>query len=51
VFPRVYIAEEADGVGDKGSGDTTTVDVRTLEDFLKMTLRSACFTDSPPLPF
>jgi hypothetical protein len=31
-FSRVYTAEEADEVGDKGSGVTTTVDVRTLED-------------------
>jgi len=45
VFSRVYIAEEADGVRDKGSGDTTTVDVWTLMDFLDMSLRSACFTD------
>jgi len=50
VFSRVYIAEEADGVGDKGSGDTTTVDVQTLEDLLKMSLRSACFIDSIPPP-
>jgi hypothetical protein len=38
------VAEEADGVGDKGAGDTMTVDMRTLEDFLDMFLRSACFT-------
>jgi len=50
VFSRVYIAEEADGVGDKGSGDTTTVDVQTLEDLLKMSLRSACFIDSMLTP-
>jgi hypothetical protein len=26
------VVEEVDGVGDKGSGDTTAVDVQTLED-------------------
>jgi len=29
MFPLVFIAEEANGVGDKGSGGTTTVDVQT----------------------
>jgi len=29
VFSGNFIAEEVDGVGDKGSGDTTTVDVPT----------------------
>lgn len=37
----VFIAEEADGVGDKGSGDTTTVDADN-EDILNMSLGSAC---------
>ena len=35
MFSGVSIAEDADGVGDKESGDTTMVDVRTtLEAFL-----------------
>lgn len=29
MFPLVFIAEEANGVRDKGSGGTTTVDVQT----------------------
>jgi len=35
VFSGVFIAEDVGGVGDKGSGDTTMVDVQTpLEAFL-----------------
>ena len=35
VFSGVFLAEEVDGVGDKGSGDTTMVDLQTpLEAFL-----------------
>jgi len=30
VFCGSFTTEEVDGVGDKGSGDTTTVDVETL---------------------
>ena len=30
LYLYLYIAEEADGVGDKRSGDNTTVDVRKL---------------------
>jgi hypothetical protein len=30
VFSGIFIAEEVDGVGDKRSGDTTTVDVQKL---------------------
>jgi hypothetical protein len=46
VFYGVYIAEEVDGVRDKVSGNTTTVDVQTLlEAFLNMSLRSAFFID------
>jgi hypothetical protein len=46
VLSGVFIVEEVDGVGEKGSGDTTAVDVQTLlETFLNMTLRSAYFTD------
>ena len=45
IFSGVFGAEEVDGVGDKGSGDTT-VDVQTLfKHFLNMSLRSACFND------
>jgi hypothetical protein len=29
MFPLAFIAEEANGVGDKGLGVTTTVDVQT----------------------
>jgi hypothetical protein len=46
VFSRVYIAEEADEVGDKGSGDNTTVDVWTLEDFSNVSLIPAYFSES-----
>jgi hypothetical protein len=45
VFSGVFIAQEFDGVGEKGSGDTT-IDVQTcLDTFLNMSLRFACFTD------
>jgi len=48
MFCWVFIAEEVDGVGDKGLGDTTTVHVHTLlEAFVNKSLRSACFTDDP----
>jgi hypothetical protein len=30
IFSGFFIAEEVDGVGDKGSRDITTVDVQTL---------------------
>jgi hypothetical protein len=46
VFYEVFIHEEVDGVHNKGSGDTTTVDVQTLlKAFLNMFPRSATFTD------
>jgi hypothetical protein len=46
VFSGVLIVEEFDGAGDRGSGNTTMVDVQTLlEAFLNMCLRSACFID------
>ena len=46
VFAGVFIAGEV-GVGHKGSGDTTTVDVQTfLKAFFDMFLRSACFIDA-----
>ena len=39
MFCGVFITEEVDGVGDKGSGGTTTVDEWTLLDaFLNMSL-------------
>jgi hypothetical protein len=45
LFCGVFTAKEFDGV-EKGSGDTTSVDVQTLlEVFLNMFLGSACFTD------
>jgi hypothetical protein len=40
------MAEEVDGVGEKGSGVTAIVDKQTLlEAFFNMFLRSACFTN------
>jgi hypothetical protein len=46
VFSGVFVAEEVDGVGDRGSGCTTMVYVQTcIEAFLNMSLRSACFID------
>jgi len=46
VFSGVFITEEVDGVGNKGSGDNTVVDLQTgLEAFLNMSLKSACFID------
>jgi hypothetical protein len=42
----VLLAEGVDGVGVKGSGDTTTLEVQTLfEAFLNKYLRSVCFID------
>lgn len=42
----VFIAEKFDGVGCKGSGETTMVDVQTvLEAFLNLSQRSANFID------
>ena len=42
----VLIVEKLDGVGDKASGDTTTVDVHTLlKASWNMSLRFVCFTD------
>jgi hypothetical protein len=46
VFFGVFIAHDVYGVGDKGSGDTTTVDVQTpLKAYLNMILKSTCFVD------
>lgn len=45
VFTGGFTAEEV-GVGHKGSGDTTTVNVLMfLEAFLNMSLGSPCFND------
>jgi hypothetical protein len=33
VFSGVIIAEDVDGVGGKGSGDTTTVDIHSWRPF------------------
>jgi hypothetical protein len=41
VFSGVFIAEEVDGVGNKGSGDTTAVDVQTLLEVLVLELLSS----------
>ena len=42
----VYVAKEVDAVENKGSGNTTLVDLQTLlEAFLNVSLRSACFSD------
>jgi hypothetical protein len=46
VFYGVFIAQEVDRVGHRGSGDAITVGVQTfLEAFLNMSLRYAHFTD------
>jgi hypothetical protein len=46
VFSRVFTAEEADGIRDKESGRTTTVEFQTLlEAFLNMLMRTACCND------
>lgn len=43
---EVFIAEQVDGVGDNGSGETTMVNVRTLlEAFLNLSQRSVSFID------
>jgi hypothetical protein len=43
----VLIVEKVDGVGDKASGDTTTVDVQTLlKPFWNISQRFMCFTDT-----
>jgi hypothetical protein len=42
----VFIAEEVDGLGDRGSGVTTTVVLQTLlEAFSNVPLRCICFID------
>lgn len=46
MFSGIFIAKKVDGVGDMGSGDTTTVEVQTLLGaFLNLSLRYANFTD------
>jgi hypothetical protein len=47
LFSGVFLAEEVDGVGDKGPGETTTSNVETqLEGFVNISLRFACFNDN-----
>jgi hypothetical protein len=47
VFSGLFAFFEVDGVGDNGSGNTTTVDVQTLlEAFLNLSLTLACFNDA-----
>jgi hypothetical protein len=42
----VFIFFKVNGVGDKRSGNTTTLDVQTLlEALLNMSVRPACFID------
>jgi hypothetical protein len=44
VFVFIFISEEFDGVGDKGSGDTTIIDVQPLlKVFLNGSLSYVCF--------
>jgi hypothetical protein len=46
LFSGVFVAEEVDGVGDKGSGDITLVDMATLlEASLNISLIFARFID------
>lgn len=46
VFSEVFIVEKVNGIGEKGSGDTTTVSAQTaLEDFFNKSMRFACVTD------
>ena len=41
MFPRVFITEDVDGLGDMGLGDTTAVDIQILLDvFLHTSLIS-----------
>jgi hypothetical protein len=42
---QVFIAEEADGVGDKGSGDTTTADEDNLRGLFEHVPGISLFTD------
>jgi len=41
---RVFVAEEVDGTGDKGSEDTTVDIQMLLEVFLNLSLRCACLS-------
>jgi hypothetical protein len=46
VSSGVFTADKVEGIGHKGLGNTTMVDVQTLlKALLTMTLRSACFID------
>jgi hypothetical protein len=44
MFSGVFTAEEVDGVGNKGSGNTTTVEEQINVE-ANMSLKSACLTD------
>jgi len=44
MFSGVFTAEEVDGVGNKGSGNTTTVEGQTTVE-ANMSLKYACLTD------
>ena len=44
MFVAIFTAEEFDGVGNKGSGNTTTVGGQTTVE-ANMSLKSACLTD------
>ena len=42
----LFTAEKVDGLGDRGQGNTTLVDVQTLlEAFLDVSLRYACYVN------
>ena len=46
VFCGAYVAKGVDAVENKGSGNTTPVDLQALlEAFLNVSLRCACFSD------
>ena len=46
IFSVLFIAEEVDGEGDKGSGDTIAIDVQTvLVGVLNMSLGPTPFSD------
>ena len=46
MFFIIFIAEEIGGMGEKGSGDNTVIDVQIYSDvFLNMTPRSVCFNN------
>jgi hypothetical protein len=45
-FSEAFLVEKVDGVGDRGSSDTTKIDTDTLAGLVeKCPLRSNCFTE------